>query len=193
MVLRGAETEGCVIVSAAKAQLLQCQHHPAWYGDTLKQKTSWTCLLDGMQYFATTESSPTEREHGQLWLEVSGWRGLWWVRWRGAGSMAEVGKAGTASGASLPLQVKNIEEHRQRSLDSVQELMESGQAVGGMVSTTTGTPYRRGCGACPHPAPMRRQGWQSWERLACPRMAPGAGWYSEPCAGGSLMCWDMAL
>ncbi|XP_075760621.1 bridge-like lipid transfer protein family member 2 [Pelodiscus sinensis] len=102
MVLRGAETEGCVIVSAAKAQLLQCQHHPAWYGDCLKQKTSWTCLLDGMQYFATTESSPTEREDGQLWLEV-----------------------------------KNIEEHRQRSLDSVQELMESGQAVGGMVSTTT--------------------------------------------------------
>ena len=64
-----------MIVSAAKAQLLQCQHHPAWYGDTLKQKTSWTCLLDGMQYFATTESGPTEREHGQLWLEVSGWGG----------------------------------------------------------------------------------------------------------------------
>ncbi|KAJ7309074.1 hypothetical protein JRQ81_008371 [Phrynocephalus forsythii] len=102
MVLRGAETEGCVIVSAAKAQLLQCQHHPAWYGDTLKQKTSWTCLLDGMQYFATTESSPSEQDDVQLWLEV-----------------------------------KNIEEHRQRSLDSVQELMESGQAVGGMVSTTT--------------------------------------------------------
>uniref|UniRef100_A0A7N4P6H7 Bridge-like lipid transfer protein family member 2 n=1 Tax=Sarcophilus harrisii TaxID=9305 RepID=A0A7N4P6H7_SARHA len=102
MVLRGAETEGCVIVSAAKAQLLQCQHHPAWYGDTLKQKTSWTCLLDGMQYFATTESSPAERDDRQLWLEV-----------------------------------KNIEEHRERSLDSVQELMESGQAVGGMVSTTT--------------------------------------------------------
>lgn len=38
----------------------------------------------------------------------------------------------------LCLQVKNIEEHRQRSLDSVQELMESGQAVGGMVTTTTG-------------------------------------------------------
>ncbi|XP_019836788.1 bridge-like lipid transfer protein family member 2 isoform X2 [Bos indicus] len=102
MVLRGAETEGCVIVSAAKAQLLQCQHHPAWYGDTLKQKTSWTCILDGMQYFATTESSPTEQDGPQLWLEV-----------------------------------KNIEEHRQRSLDSVQELMESGQAVGGMVTTTT--------------------------------------------------------
>ncbi|KAM4796619.1 bridge-like lipid transfer protein family member 2 [Rhinophrynus dorsalis] len=102
MVLRGAETEGCVIVSAAKAQLLQCQHHPSWYGDTLKQKTSWTCQLDSMQYFATTESSPSEMEDSQCWLEV-----------------------------------KNIEEHRYRVLDSVLELMESGQAVGGMVSTTT--------------------------------------------------------
>lgn len=41
----------------------------------------------------------------------------------------------------MDIQVKNIEEHRQRNLDSVQELMESGQAVGGMVSTTTGVPF----------------------------------------------------
>ncbi|XP_069568471.1 bridge-like lipid transfer protein family member 2 isoform X2 [Brachyistius frenatus] len=102
MMLRGTETAGCVLVSAAKAQLLQCEHHPAWYSDTLKQKTTWTCLLDGMQYFATMEPNPSEQEDRQLWLEV-----------------------------------KNIEEHRQRNLDSVLELMESGQAVGGMVSTTT--------------------------------------------------------
>ncbi|XP_067364418.1 bridge-like lipid transfer protein family member 2 isoform X1 [Channa argus] len=102
MMLRGTETAGCVLVSAAKAQLLQCEHHPAWYSDTLKQKTTWTCLLDGMQYFATMEPNPSEHEDRQLWLEV-----------------------------------KNIEEHRQRNLDSVLELMESGQAVGGMVSTTT--------------------------------------------------------
>nr|XP_046245424.1 protein KIAA0100-like [Scatophagus argus] len=102
MMLRGTETAGCVLVSAAKAQLLQCEHHPAWYNDTLKQKTTWTCLLDGMQYFATMEPNPSEQEDRQLWLEV-----------------------------------KNIEEHRQRNVDSVLELMESGQAVGGMVSTTT--------------------------------------------------------
>lgn len=102
MMLRGTETAGCVLVSAAKAQLLQCEHHPAWYNDTLKQKTTWTCVLDGMQYFATMELNPSEDEDRQLWLEV-----------------------------------KNIEEHRQRNLDSVLELMESGQAVGGMVSTTT--------------------------------------------------------
>ncbi|XP_039646932.1 protein KIAA0100-like isoform X2 [Perca fluviatilis] len=102
MMLRGTETAGCVLVSAAKAQLLQCEHHPSWYNDTLKQKTTWTCLLDGMQYFATMEPNPYEQEDRQLWLEV-----------------------------------KNIEEHRQRNLDSVLELMESGQAVGGMVSTTT--------------------------------------------------------
>ncbi|XP_022525858.2 protein KIAA0100 isoform X1 [Astyanax mexicanus] len=102
MMLRGTETVGCVLVSAAKAQLLQCEHLPAWYNDTLKQKTTWTCSLDCMQYFATMEPNPSEKEDVQLWLEV-----------------------------------KNIEEHRQRNLDSVQELMESGQAVGGMVSTTT--------------------------------------------------------
>ncbi|CAL9684155.1 unnamed protein product [Knipowitschia caucasica] len=101
MMLRGTETAGCVLVSAAKAQLHQCEHHPSWYNDTLKQKTTWTCLLDGMQYFATMEFNPSEDEDRQLWLEV-----------------------------------KNIEEHRQRNLDSVLELMESGQAVGGMVSTT---------------------------------------------------------
>lgn len=69
--LRGTETAGCVLVSAAKAQLLQCEHHPAWYNDTLKQKTTWTCLLDGMQYFATMEPNPSEQEDRQLWLEVS--------------------------------------------------------------------------------------------------------------------------
>lgn len=68
--LRGTETAGCVLVSAAKAQLLQCEHHPAWYSDTLKQKTTWTCLLDGMQYFATMEPNPSEQEDRQLWLEV---------------------------------------------------------------------------------------------------------------------------
>lgn len=62
--------------------------------------------------------------------------------------------AETTSCASVPLQVKNIEEHRQRSLDSVQELMESGQAVGGMVSTATGTAHGAGCCACPSPAHM---------------------------------------
>lgn len=71
MMLRGTETAGCVLVSAAKAQLLQCEHHPTWYSDTLKQKTSWTCLLDGMQYFATMEPNPHEQEDRQLWLEVS--------------------------------------------------------------------------------------------------------------------------
>lgn len=70
MMLRGTETAGCVLVSAAKAQLLQCEHHPAWYNDTLKQKTTWTCLLDCMQYFATMEPNPSEQMDKQLWLEV---------------------------------------------------------------------------------------------------------------------------
>lgn len=77
---------------------------------------------------------------------------LCWGTGGTASALARAGRAGTASSASLCTQVKNIEEHRQRSLDSVQELMESGQAVGGMVSTTTGTARRAGCFAYPKPA-----------------------------------------
>ncbi len=46
--------------------------------------------------------------------------------------------------------MKNIEEHRQRNLDSVLELMESGQAVGGMVSTTTGKCFLKHRVVLPH-------------------------------------------
>ncbi|KAG7258210.1 hypothetical protein CRUP_001859 [Coryphaenoides rupestris] len=38
MTLRGTETAGRVLLSAAKAQLLQYEHHPAVTNDTLKQK-----------------------------------------------------------------------------------------------------------------------------------------------------------
>lgn len=78
--LRGTETAGCVLVSAAKAQLLQCEHHPAWYNDTLKQKTTWACSLDCMQYFATMEPNPSEQEDVQLWLEVSSFTCLSCIR-----------------------------------------------------------------------------------------------------------------
>lgn len=74
-----------------------------------------------------------------------------WGTGSAVSNLAKPGKLGTASSASLLPQVKNIEEHRQRSLDSVQELMESGQAVGGMVSTTTGTAHSPGCSAYPSP------------------------------------------
>lgn len=80
MMLRGTETAGCVLVSAAKAQLLQCEHLPAWYSDTLKQKTTWACSLDCMQYFATMEPNPSEQEDWQLWLEASSFTFPGWIR-----------------------------------------------------------------------------------------------------------------
>lgn len=140
MMLRGTETAGCVLVSAAKAQLLQCEHHPAWYSDTLKQKTTWTCLLDGMQYFATMEPNPSEQEDQQLWLEVGkvyfhqfSYKKIkhYWLE-------IHTMHLHALTCFLCHVQVKNIEEHRQRNLDAVLELMESGQAVGGMVCTTTG-------------------------------------------------------
>uniref|UniRef100_A0A8C4NNB3 Si:ch211-259g3.4 n=1 Tax=Eptatretus burgeri TaxID=7764 RepID=A0A8C4NNB3_EPTBU len=101
VLLRGAETAGCVLVAAAHAELLQCLHNPTWFSHGLRQKRSWQCYLGSMQYFATTDSGMDTEGDEQQWLEV-----------------------------------KNIEEQQRGSLDSVAELIEGGQAVGGMVTTS---------------------------------------------------------
>ncbi|XP_054167935.1 protein hobbit-like [Oppia nitens] len=55
VVLRGCETDGYVIVSAAKAQILQRIHRPVWKNRTLYSKTTWQGLLECMQYYATVD------------------------------------------------------------------------------------------------------------------------------------------
>lgn len=52
LVLKGCERDGFLVVSAAKAQLLQNIHNGVWKSDLLLSKKSWTALLSGMQYFA---------------------------------------------------------------------------------------------------------------------------------------------
>ena len=55
VVLRGCETDGYVIVSAAKTQILQRIHRPVWKNRTLYSKTTWQGLLECMQYYATVD------------------------------------------------------------------------------------------------------------------------------------------
>ena len=47
--LKGCETAGYVIVSAAKAQILSCIHKPFWKGRQLCSKTTWVGSLECMQ------------------------------------------------------------------------------------------------------------------------------------------------
>jgi len=42
-----------VIVSAAKAHILQREHKPVWKHGTIVPKTTWVGSLEGMQYYAT--------------------------------------------------------------------------------------------------------------------------------------------
>ncbi|CAN7988597.1 unnamed protein product [Ixodes pacificus] len=71
VMLRGCETSGYVIVSAAKAQILQRLHSPVWKENTLVSKTTWVGSLDFMQYYATVdvgERGPSE--DGVVWLTL---------------------------------------------------------------------------------------------------------------------------
>ncbi|XP_022666195.1 protein KIAA0100-like isoform X2 [Varroa jacobsoni] len=59
VMLRGCDTPGYVIVSAAKAQILQRLHAPVWKDNNLVPKTTWRGTLDCMQYYATVENTTT--------------------------------------------------------------------------------------------------------------------------------------
>ena len=49
VMLRGCETSGYVIVSAAKAKILQRLHMPVWKDRSLVSKTSWVGSFECMQ------------------------------------------------------------------------------------------------------------------------------------------------
>ena len=61
--LRGIESRGYVILSAAVALVDQYRHKPVWRDQQLCEKTSWHGDLQAMQYFATTDyaASPSAR------------------------------------------------------------------------------------------------------------------------------------
>lgn len=47
--MKGCETPGHVIVSAANAQVLSCNHVPIWKDNQLRSKTTWVGSVECMQ------------------------------------------------------------------------------------------------------------------------------------------------
>ncbi|XP_025831839.1 protein KIAA0100 [Agrilus planipennis] len=60
VLLRGCETKGYVILSAANAQILQKIHRPVWKDRTLVSKTTWVGLLECLQYYATVNAGQND-------------------------------------------------------------------------------------------------------------------------------------
>ncbi|EFA07873.1 UPF0378 protein KIAA0100-like Protein [Tribolium castaneum] len=71
VLLKGCETKGYVILSAAKAEIIQRIHRPVWKDRTLVSKTTWTGTLECMQYYATVNAGENDSVNENImWLTV---------------------------------------------------------------------------------------------------------------------------
>ncbi|KAL1132826.1 hypothetical protein AAG570_010778 [Ranatra chinensis] len=71
VLLKGPETKGYVILSAAKAEILQRVHRPVWRERTLVTKTTWIGSLQSMQYYATVNAGKNDSlDENIMWLSV---------------------------------------------------------------------------------------------------------------------------
>ncbi|KAK6192150.1 hypothetical protein SNE40_003678 [Patella caerulea] len=68
IILKGCESPGYVIVSAAKAQILSCLHHPIWRNGQLRSKTTWVGSVECMQYYATVDPGDDFDDDEIPWL-----------------------------------------------------------------------------------------------------------------------------
>lgn len=69
MLLKGCETKGYVILSAAKAEIHQRVHRPVWKDRTLVSKTTWTGRLECMQYYATVNAGENDSVNGNIFFD----------------------------------------------------------------------------------------------------------------------------
>lgn len=110
VLLKGCETSGYVILSAAKAEILQRVHRPVWRDHTIVSKTTWVGSLECMQYYATVsaEDGDTREMAEIMWLTVDN------------------------------IQEKDKEATVINEFPDLPHLVGSGQSVGGVVSETVG-------------------------------------------------------
>lgn len=70
VLLKGCETSGYVILSAAKAEILQRVHRPVWRDSAIVSKTTWVGSLECMQYYATVNDEETTEMAKIMWLTL---------------------------------------------------------------------------------------------------------------------------
>lgn len=70
VLLKGCETSGYVILSAAKAEILQRVHRPVWRDSAVVSKTTWVGSLECMQYYATVHDEDNMEMTKIMWLTL---------------------------------------------------------------------------------------------------------------------------
>lgn len=127
VLLKGCETSGYVILSAAKAEILQRVHRPVWRDRSLVSKTTWVGFLECMQYYATVSAGENDSllDENIMWLTLD--------------NIEEKDKDATV-----------INE-----LPDLPHLVGSGHSVGGVVSETVGATGNTGIGEV-HPVQLQR-------------------------------------
>lgn len=128
VLLKGCETSGYVILSAAKAEILQRVHRPVWRDRCLVSKTTWVGFLECMQYYATVSpgENDTLLDENIMWLTLDN------------------------------IEEKDREATVINELPDLPHLVGSGHSVGGVVSETVGgAPGIVGFGQ-PHPIQLQR-------------------------------------
>lgn len=66
VLLKGCETKGYVILSAANAEIVKKIHRPVWKDRTLVSKTTWVGILECLQYYATVNAGENDSINGTL-------------------------------------------------------------------------------------------------------------------------------
>ncbi|XP_067034079.1 bridge-like lipid transfer protein family member 2 isoform X1 [Acropora muricata] len=71
VVLKGIESEGCVLVAAGNARILKRLHAPVWSNGEMFNKGTWVGKVENLQYFATVGSEANIGLDSTPWLRTS--------------------------------------------------------------------------------------------------------------------------
>ncbi|XP_048751983.2 protein hobbit-like isoform X2 [Ostrea edulis] len=77
VVLKGVETDGHVIVSAAKAEIMSYEYQPVWQNQQVHSKTAWVSSIECMQYYATVDPGNDLEEDCYPWLSQENVEDRW--------------------------------------------------------------------------------------------------------------------
>ncbi|XP_025090124.1 protein KIAA0100-like isoform X2 [Pomacea canaliculata] len=68
VIVKGCETPGFLIISAARAKVISYIHMPIWRSSQLRSKSTWTGTVDCMQYYATVDPDYVLNDDTIPWL-----------------------------------------------------------------------------------------------------------------------------